>query len=115
MYKDEGLGLHDFLFRMMQFFEDNGAQEESFEEYLEQGIYPHHIHNTKDEHKYATLLLASGISSVLSKNTETVPKGITKKLDGLAKGGIEVGESLFLRFVIFFQNSLLPYQGTPFY
>ncbi len=85
MYKEELIHLHQLFTYLMGFLVDNGVSESFFEDYKELGISPHHIHKTKAEHKYAVLLLSSGISSVLAENNEIAPKRVSKRLGDMAK------------------------------
>ncbi len=67
----------------MKFLLANGAPESYFQEYLSMDMSPHHIHKTKAEHKYAVLLLASGISRALAENSELVPITLSQRLNKL--------------------------------
>jgi hypothetical protein len=86
MYKDEMIHLHQLLVYLMRFFVDNGVSSSYFEDYMNLGVNPHHIHKTKSAHKYAIFLLAHGISNVLSENSdEIVPRSVTTRLGELAE------------------------------
>jgi hypothetical protein len=69
----------------MKFLVDNGVSKSYFKDYTELGISPHHIHRTKAEHKYAIFVLAWGISNVLAKNNEIIPRSVSNRLAELAE------------------------------
>lgn len=83
MYKDELLQLHHLFVCLMKFLLENGAPSSYFEDYLDIGISPHHIHKTKAEHKCAVLALASGISKALAENSDLVPHPLSQRLQRL--------------------------------
>jgi hypothetical protein len=86
MYKDELIQIHQLFTYFMQFLLDNGVSSSYFEAYRNLAITPSHIHKTKEMHKHAIFVLASGISQVLAEGDEktTVPMGISKKMEDLA-------------------------------
>lgn len=84
MYKDELIHLHQLFVYLMRFLLDNGVPKKFFDEYVDIGVSPHHIHKTKAEHKYAIFVLAWSISNVLAENNEIVPRGVAKRLKILA-------------------------------
>lgn len=85
MYKDELIHLHQLFIYLMKFLVDNGVSKSYFDEYTSLNISPHHIHKRKIEHKYAVLVLASGISGVLADNQEIVPRSVASMLKDMAK------------------------------
>ncbi len=85
MYKDELIHIHQLFIYLMKFLVDNGVSKSYFDEYTSLNISPHHIHKRKIEHKYAVLVLAAGISTVLAENEEIVPKSVASRLKDMAK------------------------------
>jgi hypothetical protein len=84
VYKDELILIHQLLIYLMRFLTDIGASDSYFEGYKGLRISPHHIHRTKGEHKYAILLLAKGISEILS-DKELAPINLSAGLEALAE------------------------------
>lgn len=85
LYKDELIYLHQLMLYLCRFLMDNGVPKSYFDEYTSLNISPHHIHKRKIEHKYAVLMLASGISNVLADNQEIVPKRVANRLRDMAR------------------------------
>jgi hypothetical protein len=85
MYKDELIHLHRLLIYLMKFLIDNGVSKSHFKAYMVLNISPHHIHRTKAEHKYAIFVLACGISKVLAKNGDMIPRSVASKLGEIAE------------------------------
>ncbi|NOZ77481.1 MAG: UPF0058 family protein [Euryarchaeota archaeon] len=86
MYKDEMIHLHQLLVYLMKFLVDNGVSSSYFKEYAELGVSPHHIHKTKSAHKYAIFLLAHGIATVLSENSDdVVPRSVADRIGKIAE------------------------------
>lgn len=81
MYKEEIIHVHQLLVYLMRFLVDSGVPKSYFKEYADLGVSPHHIHRTRVEQKYATLLLAHGISKVLAEDGPM----LFKKLETIRK------------------------------
>jgi hypothetical protein len=74
------------IFRVKLCYPDPKKRFNAIWKALTQGlrISPHHIHRTKGEHKYAILLLARGISEILS-DKELAPINLSAGLKALAE------------------------------
>jgi hypothetical protein len=79
MYKDELILLHQVMAYLTRFMTCSGVPDSFFKRYKDLGISPHHIHRTKDKHKYAIFLLAHGISRALTKSG-VVPERLVRKM-----------------------------------
>jgi len=81
MHKDELIQLHQLLVYMRKDLARKfGIEvEETFKDYDELNIRPHHIHRTKSEHTYAIFLLSSTIGKILSERGN-VPRSVASRL-----------------------------------
>jgi len=84
LYKEELVGLHQFLVYTCRFLEDNGASKGYFKEYVSLNISPHHIHKRKAEHKHAIIVLSKCVSQALAEHN-IVPAGLAGRFEELAQ------------------------------
>ena len=67
MQKEEIIQLHTLFAQIKNELERQySGRNEAFEEYDKFGVFPHHVHKSKDDHKKAVFILGKGIAQVFS-------------------------------------------------
>lgn len=68
MQKDELIATHMLLVQIKNRLEQQGLlAEETFVEYTTFGVWPTHVHRSKQEHRHAILLLGKALGSFASE------------------------------------------------
>ena len=89
MHKDEIIQLHTLFVQIKEEIERELSNNSIFEEYKALGIYPQHVHKSKDEHKKAIFTLGKEIASVFSTNKYSGPDRVAMRL---ARMGMKIGQ-----------------------
>ena len=87
MHKDELIQLHTMLCQLKNWFEQNGSIANApFKEYVQYGVWPHHIHKSKLHHKRAVFLLGKELAEAIGSGDEfTATHKVSHRLNELAK------------------------------
>ncbi|MCD6512620.1 MAG: UPF0058 family protein [Thermoplasmata archaeon] len=68
MQKEELIQLHTLFVQIKEELQKRMDLNGAFKEYEELGVYPHHIHKSKNAHKKAIFILGMEIAKVFSHN-----------------------------------------------
>ncbi len=83
MQKDELIQIHNLFLQIKNeleiYFKDklNGA----FKEYEKLGVFPHHVHKSKNAHKKAIFILGRDIARVFSYNRQSEMEKVAKRFE----------------------------------
>jgi len=89
MHKDEIIQLHTLFVQIKEEIERQLANNHVFEEYKELGIFPQHVHKSKDEHKRAIFILGKEIATVFSTTKYSGPDRVAQRLERM---GLRIGQ-----------------------
>lgn len=76
MQKDELIQLHSLLCQVKRFLEtgEESGESQAFEDYVQLGVAPQHIHKSKTQHKKAVFLLGKEIAGVVAQKLPEGPE-----------------------------------------
>jgi len=81
MQKEELIQLHTLFVQIKEEIEQRLDVNGAFQEYEEFGVYPHHIHKSKNAHKKAIFILGKEIARIFSHNNLSSFSLVAKRLE----------------------------------
>ena len=85
MQKEELIQLHTLFVQIKNEIEKQlkGNLNGAFREYEKLGVYPHHVHKSKNAHKKAIFILGKAIATTLSHNRFSEMGRVAERFDRL--------------------------------
>ncbi len=81
MQKEELIQLHTLFVQIKEEIQKRMDVNGAFREYEQLGVYPHHIHKSKNAHKKAIFILGKEIAEVFSHNRLSSLARIAQRLE----------------------------------